>query len=202
MQRDRLGPINMNFDNLPGQTDRAVEHHNPIAGGAPDELLPVAFLALFSGRLARPFHEHFHLPADLSQVVPQANASCAASSSLFRRRLTIRTRHRRRSAAFVPGRVLYLKMKLFLNREWRTRSSVCSKSGIGLAAETDMKVARDRALGMVSRMRRSMSDRTRRIPRFMRRRTASEPLCAVRADRGNPCPDRDGRQQIVVMCFG
>ena len=69
-------------------------------------------------------------------------AFCTASSSLFRRRLTSSgTSSAYSSAAFVPGRGLYLKMKLFLNRASRTRSHRLLEILLRLAAEADDEIA-------------------------------------------------------------
>src|SRR2546430_12045380 len=52
-------------------------------------------------------------------------------TTLFRSRRRLAssgTSSSKRSIATVPGRGEYLKMKLFLNRQWRTSSTVCSNS--------------------------------------------------------------------------
>ncbi len=63
-----------------------------------------------------------------------------------------------RSAALVPGRSLYLKMKLFLKRHSRTSSTVCRKVLLRLATETNNEVARHGGIAeWYRRMRAIMS---------------------------------------------
>ena len=55
------------------------------------------------------------------------------------------------SAAFVPGRSLYLKMKLFLKRQRSTKSHGLLKLVVGLAAEADDEVAGNGGVGIQRR---------------------------------------------------
>ena len=85
-------------------------------------------------------------------------AFCTARSSLFRRRLTSSgTSSGRVSAAFVPGRWLYLKMKLFLKRAQRTSSTDCWKSSSVSPQKPTMKSLVIAAAGTIERIRSIIS---------------------------------------------
>ena len=105
----------------------------------------------------------------------------------------------------MPGRSLYLKMKLFLNRHSRTSSQVCSKVLVGLAAEADDEVAGDRRVGQ------PLADAGVHLAVVLDRVAALHPLQHVVASRSAPARagtghtfgrSRTAASRSSVMSFG
>ena len=149
-QREGVGVVDRDVEQLADLAAIAVEDHDPVAVRAADQLHDRSPPSSCRWRgLARPFDQHFHLAADERLVVfladrvldrQQLVVATASSPPRARRRETVAT-------LLVPGRSLYLKMKLFLNRDSRTRSTVCCKILLGLAAKADDEIAGHRRVG-------------------------------------------------------
>ena len=91
---------------------------------------------------------------------------CTASSSLFRRRFTSSgTSSLNRSIAVVPGRGLYLKIKLFLNRQYFVSSTVFAKSSsVSVGNPTIASLARRNIRHIPARPIDKITILPRRIP--------------------------------------
>ena len=180
-QRERIELLDRHVQDLADQLAGAVEDDDAVADGAADELNDRGVGRLLAGDFARAFDQNLHLRPRYGWLSSRQIAFCTASSSLFRRRLTSSgMSSAKSSAAFVPGRALYLKMKLFLKRASRTSSIDLLEILLRLAAKADDEIARHRRVRESSR---GCGRASRDIPRPCSRVSSAssisfEPLCA------------------------
>ena len=115
--------------NLPDLPRHPLEDHDPVADGPPANCATGPSVPRLRLVLLGPSTRTSTVRPTNGWLSSSLIAFWIASSSLLRRRLTSSgTSSGYRSAALVPGRGLYLKMKLFLKRHSRHGSTVCWKS--------------------------------------------------------------------------